>query len=1190
MVTKQNTLLSALVAPNNKKRKKGHFTFEAAMTRMGIRSVFDIVRLSKADFVRQLAKLNAADGELAYNNAQAYATLLARLRREHLTSSGTYEPRAEHSGIRTLVPLGPTYPKLFNENWSQFCKVGALAADDSPVAYLSALRVFIRQLESTSSDPTRLLLDERRADLKTLLITPESTFTPRPMLDIVNQVLGDNLGKYLKTQPADADKSVHQVLSERQYPFELPYNFYHHQCQLGLSGDKPGLGELNYRVSYLLPIEQTDSNAYGAVQQPTRRAQHLMSGLSPQQQALLIAQAPFSHFYLTRTTMNAGWEGPGATFTSPHKFSKTCFLLPSPQPHITSINPTAHAPTSDATKTNSAQIKFQKVGQEQSHALTFASSAINYVHRWSFNVAHKGIAVYTSCIDKTSELPVATVEGLNATFDLLITDGATPPVAMARQRITLTLDDTYSLTSVQKLYLHNTYGTEASGDPLFLSDLNNFMAQTGLHAEQVEMLLSRHAHSVRVSPNYRSTNTVSQGLVFPGNPQTVLPYPHANHYGSCYVNGVGSDRYDTVTPTTPLSTLRDQFDNAMGLEQTEIGESTLWHLTKTSLDRFDRLQRMIRLQRWTTIPFRKLDTLIMGAIRAEGADNAGMELNENTLRVLGVYRYLDQRHGIDPEAFAALMHHLPPYTSSKDEVSLFDQVFNSNRMLETPLVLDQTVFTLIETTPASRTTMLQLCAGLGLQLTQDSFLLIAAQTQRLLGSLKRDLPTVSSLFRQARIAQLFGCSVAELLTLASLLGGQLYKDVLAKGTLHPPSKAHTPDILDVLMQLQWAMDWLHDSQQSIAQLKQRLGPVIPLIQPHSSLGKPSTGTTDPEPLSDALSTRLSKLQQDTEFSRATAEQITRLNLPTHNNTSIAINWFALLINWYVLDSTGLLIGLDEPLALQDDPKAWLGIELDKLLASVSLSNDAKRDSKEKLLAFLLDTHDRQLQLLLDLFQETTTLPVDRTVAVIHWANTSPYAILVEARSLSTLLVDHFQRVARHAEIAVHWRLSNQALRMFICNRSWLGHYPIANSEPSLADLYLFERFSHWLNSQNQAEDALLSYFSIANPTTPKRTSKQRRLQISAAANEELAKLLGWSTIEVVNLTMLLPDAVARSMEQVDWVRRCQAACNASGLSATAMLQATALTASSTLDAWRAVGEAVAAANTSAPVQPQAGQE
>lgn len=306
MSVEKNSLMNALVQADGP-RKKGRVGFEKAMQKMGFSSVFDIIRLPKPAFARQLARHSDADAELAYDNAMAYAALIARLYREHKTSSGTFQQLAQRSGVRSLVSEGPTFTNLFEENWDEFCKVGAIAAIDSPVAYLSALHVFIQQLEATSTDPKRILLDKRRPDLKDLLITHESTFTPRPMLDLVNDVLSSHLRTYLNGIPSDKPKSTHQILAERRYPFELPYNFFHHQCLLGLSAKKPGLGELNYRASLLLPIDQAPTNRYGAVQKPVLQAQRLLSGLSPQQQALLIEPPVFSNFYLTRSDLTDGW-------------------------------------------------------------------------------------------------------------------------------------------------------------------------------------------------------------------------------------------------------------------------------------------------------------------------------------------------------------------------------------------------------------------------------------------------------------------------------------------------------------------------------------------------------------------------------------------------------------------------------------------------------------------------------------------------------------------------------------------------------------------------------------------------------------------------------------------------------------------------------------------------------------------
>ena len=1185
-----NSLMNALVQAADSPKKK-RLDFATAMQKMGFTSVFDIVRLPKPAFVRQLGTYSDADAELAYDNAMGYAALIARLYREYKTSSGTFQPLAERSGIRALVPLGPTFPNLFEENWGEFCEVGAIAAIDSPVAYLSALRVFIQQLEATSPAPERILLDRRRPDLKALLITQESTFTPRPMLEIVNAVLGSNLRTYLDGIPADAAKPIQQVLAERRFPFELPYNFYHRQCQLGLSENKPWLGELSYQASLLLPIGQDATNRYGEVQKPVLQAQRLLSGLSPQQQALLVEPSVFSNFYLTRLDLTDGWKSPGSTYLCPHTPLGTCFLLPLAQTDVGTVDPVADIPrTSSSGGTNLAPVTFRKATQTQAVTLGLNSSAPGSASRWFLNYVHNaGSSTHVSFIQSNAALPEPGETGYTATFDLITATGTVDaPVNLARQRFTLTLDEQYALTTVERAFFKQSYGLAVSDDSSLspMTDLNDFMQRTGLNAEQVEMLLCQRRYAVRLSPNCPSKNSQYEGIVIPDITDKVLPFPHASQYGACYVNGTGAVRewYDVDNPPTPESIMRDLFDNSMALEQEAVGDTKYWRLTNTSLNRLDRLQRMIRLQRWLGIPFPKLDTLIVCAIRAEGAANLGMELNENTLRALGVYRYLNQHYGIDPQEFAALMHDLTPYASGKDEVPLFDQVFNRLQLFDTPLILDQTSLDLNSATPAAQKTLLQLCAGLGVQPTEDGLLLIAEQTRRYLGALKRDLPSVSSLYRQARIARLFGYSVADLLVLASLLGGQRYKTALASGRLSPRTTAGVPDVLDVLMQLDWAVRWLKDSQQTVAQLQQRLGPNVPLVASDDPEVEQWMGALEFAPLSDDLLQRLLKLHEDTVRSVVTREQIAALGLPTHDDrpTPGELDWFGLLVNASLLDENGLLPGLDHPLSLVDDPVTWLTADVDDLLGALTLSAAVKQTCAEKLVELLLGACNRQTQLLEGLLQDTTKLPPERCVAVIHWAHSSVYSLLVEALEggASPTLIENFQRISQHAEIVVQLRLSDSALRVFLVNPAWLGsdQYLGSNSEPSLAELYLFERFSHWLYAQSQPEDSLLSYFSLANPAPPKLKNKALRKMVSETANSALARLLEWSEAEVTVLTDILTDKRARSMAQVDWVRRCQASCQASGLSAKALLQATALNGQSTLDAWKAVGDAVMAAS------------
>lgn len=487
----------------------------------------------------------------------------------------------------------------------------------------------------------------------------------------------------------------------------------------------------------------------------------------------------------------------------------------------------------------------------------------------------------------------------------------------------------------------------------------------------------------------------------------------------------------------------------MGLEEINYGTADnkiiVWYLSKTSLNRFDRLQRMIRLQRWTGIPFAELDTLIISAMRAEGERNLGLELNTNTLRALGVYRYLNQRFGIKPEEFAALLHDLSPYAIG-DRLPLFDQVFNRMKLFDTPLVLDQTPFTLDNPDAASQKTLLQLCAGLGLQPTEDSLLPLVKQTNEHFKSLKRDLNSVTSIYRQARIARMLDLSPVDFLALADLLGGAAYATALTSGLLasRETPADNTPDILDILMQMVWAVDWLKESQQSVPQLRQLLGV-----------------DADNAPPTQALKDRVTRLVMDTPKSLVTEQQLKALNLPVNEDKSTPSRDYGDVIDWFkllqddkgapkkpVIDAQGLVCTL--PFTSSDETSTQLQAAVKNLIAPLKLGDTVKQQCLEKLSNLLLKAHDQQAHLIEGLLQEIIQLPIDRAVTVVHWAKTTVNALLTAALgakpepqqpiddSKLQALITLLQPVFGHAQASRQLHLSNNALRLFVVYPAWLG--------------------------------------------------------------------------------------------------------------------------------------------------------
>lgn len=828
-------------------------TLKTALEQMGVTSVFDIVRMSKAQFAQEVARYCDANAEQAYDNAQGHARRISRLYLEHQLSSSVTRPRVRRSldSEPTSEPI--SYQALFQENWDQFCKDGDIAAIDSPVAYLRALYLFAGELENSSTDARKRSLASRRPDLNTLMLDPHSALVPRPMLTIVNGTLRSHIEASL-----DKGTTVHQALASAHYPFSLPYDLHHHQCLLGLGAGKPALGEVNYRISRKLPFCQ-DGSTYGYVSQSRIEAQKLLSGLSPEQQELLLAPL----------ASQANFEG-----------------------------------------------------------------------------------------------------------------------------------------------LKKAYGIENFRD---LGDLKFFKGRTGLSAEQVEQLVAHGKYSSRVSSN---------------NP----PSTH-NRQNATYINGPDASLALTLESQTP----RQGFSHK-------------------SYEHFDRMQRMVRLQQWTGIPFAELDTLLVNIIHSEG--NTEMKLSDNTLRALGVYQYMKRRHGITPEEFASFISEMPTHASA-ERVSLFDQVFNRTGLLQSPAW--QTQATDLDT--ADLRTLSYLGAGLGLALTEDALLLLVKQTKQYL-PLKQDLPRISSLYRQARIARMFGLSPLECTELARLLGGDTFCRALVTGSLNTTD----PDILDVLMAMDWAVDWLKQNHLDVLQwcrLFKDAGHDLPLNQ--------------------KLEKRLAVLRKHAlpivqrEHAQATDDDYQRLvETLLHDIADLSADY---------LPSVMKMAGLDAKDTVQD------------ILANVG--------------------------------------------------KTPPL----------------LARVLRTAEACQKLHLSSTTLQALMDDPTWLA----SNSSGTLTPqtLYLLERFSHCARHQAQSEENLMRYLQLAN---------QNPSQLSAgAANRLLAHLLGWNPEQVSCLTAKLTSERAMTMQDVDWVMRCQACCISTGLSASLLLEAAALNKDSPPEKWKTVGEALIAA-------------
>lgn len=953
---------------------EGRLNFKQTMAALNLHSVFDIIRLSRTEFTEQVAQHCDDDAGQAYDNACGYAAQLEFLHREQLV-----RPKRSLSSETTA---GPTYAALFEENWNTFCDASSIAALDSPAAYLRALYLFAQQVEKTGKGTgRRITLATRRPALKDMVIDNQSLSRKLPLLTIVNETLTEHLHIHLD-QNTDRykKKSVNEVLAITRYPFELPFDLAHQQCLLGLNANKPGLGELNYRLSLSLPLGQMATNAYGVIHHQAYEAQRLMSGLSPEQQTLLTE--PF-------------WTESQSAFT-----------------------------------------------------------------------AHYG-----------------------------------------------------------------------SDEPA-LKKLAHFMQQTGLTSAQADELLARGKYLPRSSKT---------GL------PTHLDTDLASLHGVCYINGTELD------PTKRLNLKTDRNGQV--------------DLLNTSAERFDRLQRMIRLQRWLQEPFAQLDTLMYSAMRCEGGPDPAFAINDNSLRVLGVFRYLKSRYGLQAEEFSALLYRLPVHAVGNSD-SLFDRLFNRGQLNEQSLQLDDSSLNLNATDIATQTALYQICAALGLSHTAESLGFVAGRTQQINGHLKKDLSTLSSFYRQSRIASLFGLSVMECTQLANMLGSANTSEQWVKPSLRASGQNSPADFLDVLMQMDWAVNWLKRNGSSVQQLRHQL---ILSNTPQSSL------------VTEQLK-KLGELLEDFQARLIPQAEIDALNLPepkakpkTRANfnpdskvPNVSHSWSNLIAMGFVRAQPQLTQETD----LESLKRAVLYVISDH----VELNADTNTDHQLK--AHVIQTLEPKL-----LAAYTRLQPVAEHITRLFKDSS-------HASDTTQLLNLRFKHVARHmvnalgrprtpyglkylllllpdADSTLQLPLTREALQVFLLNPHWLDTHNASTSmlKLTLSTLYLLQQFNHCINTYGVTQDVLLSYFHVSNTDN----AKGDATLLAAHCNKLLGAIFNWDSAEIEALVNHLPAKRVRSMQELEWLMRGHDTAKITGLSSKVLIKATDLHAQIANADWELVGKAVIAA-------------
>ena len=654
------------------------------------------------------------------------------------------------------------------------------------------------------------------------------------------------------------------------------------------------------------------------------------------------------------------------------------------------------------------------------------------------------------------------------------------------------------------------------GDAQPITDQQQFMQCTGLNTDQLLELLAVGRHRPQRSAH-------------------VLPAPAQitsdQNIGARYING-------------PLGGGKKR----LGLS-TVTAEKIL--LEQTTNQRYDRLQRMIRLQRWLDIPFFELDEFVHSAQRCEGTSTDSLVINDNTLRALGVFRYLNRRYALNLKTFSAWLYQLSVHGTGK-QAALFDQVFNPPNWLHSPLTLDDQPLDLT-TTDA---TLFRICAALGLEDTPVSLGLLKTRAQDYLSQPARNISTLSSFYRQATLPGLFALSLIECDQLVQMLGGVDYRRQLVIPVLRTSGSSSPPDFLDVLMQLDWAVTWLKESKTSISQLSQQL--LLDTVPPPASVQVRLT----------QVHTVLQGMQKY--FLPQTA--LDELDLPQTEPTAkhLELPWNILLgkalLRAHVLPTRQpKLEAMEKAVDQGVDRYTTLSIDPER-------NRELKNAAKQKLYT-VVEAAFMQLQ---PLRADVEQLLKNSSLA------SEPSGLYKQtfrqiARTLANALgSQHPRETLKHillylpnAEADLQLPLSRTVLQSFLLNPHWLDaeHTSTSLLKLTLSTLYLFQRFNYLSLQYGVDYDTLLNYLNHANP----QVLPADLTSLNAQTHRQLSEIMGWSLVEVELLTHRLPENRVRSIAELDWLMRCHDVTKATGLSAKVVLLATGLTSSFSSDDWKHVG-------------------
>jgi len=700
-------------------------------------------------------------------------------------------------------------------------------------------------------------------------------------------------------------------------------------------------------------------------------------------------------------------------------------------------------------------------------------------------------------------------------------------------------------------------------DSYALTNTQTFCLRTGLSTDQLDELLSVGAYAPSLSANVAGEAEVD-GAAF----------------GSVYINAGQKP--------------------AISIESAEENGKPVHRLIDCSEDRFDRMNRMIRLARWLDLPFDQVDQLLAAAQQAEHraatvarrtlqADSPATHLiSQDTLRALGLFQVVRKRFDVPAQDFAAMLYGLAVHGRGKTQAQ-FDRVFNSQALFSIPLSLDDTPFIVTPQTEADWQKIDHLCAALGMTYEVYRFVAKVVEQSWADQPLRWTREVVSAFYRLVRLPRYIGLSTIEALALLELLndgGSQLVAKLAGVPRIASYYASNNTDTLSVIHALVDCAAWLQDNQWTVAQLCR-------LVLP--ALTQPVATDAERNLLQQLHSRLIPALISDSSFAQIGApDSAQSLKTATDGRQfylSEPINWFEALSAFIDAGTSSLVTkGLVKHLNGESEEsfEQALSSAVQGVLEMYGLPVE---ELHPKITNMIMRARGAQEALLMEGLGGYLNTSADLAKALLFWSEGNRYQLLLEVLRVfgnSTtatvpigdevlLLLD---ALSRRAVLCNHLTLSPALIAQYVEHPDWFG---LADTRLSLQSLYSLTQYATALRLSEQSEDTLLDYFRLINTLWAGATDEDKRLIRDSAANK-LAGFLRWGIRDVLAIALKLhpDDGVIFTLADFDVLARVCLLSRHTGLDANALLALHELTPTTSTEHYRRAAELALSCLTDAP--------